>query len=1145
MKWFHDLKIRAKLLLGFALVALIAVLVGYVGIRNINTINDRDTELYENMTQPIAWMGEIMTSFQRLRVNTREILLTNNPEEIKTLAARIQMHRDTMNMLGEKFEERIQSDRMRNAWKEFKESRVNTANDINALVSLVSAGKRQEASEFLKGQLEKSTREEMALGQKIIDYKTLDAEKKSTDNDAQAAYSTKIMIILMTIGVIAAMGLGLFFAYNISKPVNKLVEAAEKLSAGDVDVEVEQNSSDEIGELMGAFKKMTDNIKRQVNIAEKISNGDLSAQVVVQSDKDVLNKSFVKVVDTLKAVTAEIAALSGAAVDGNLSVRGNSDKYSGSYKDIVVGINDTLDAVIGPLNVAAEYVDRIAKGDIPAKITTAYKGDFNEIKLNLNMCIDAVNQLIADANMLSTSAVEGKLSVRANAEKHTGDFRKIIQGVNNTLDSVIGPLNVAAEYVDRIAKGDIPPKISDSYQGDFNEIKNNLNTCIDAINALVTDAGMLSTSAVEGNLSARANAEKHQGDFRKIIRGVNDTLDAVIGPLNVAAEYIDRIAKGDIPEKITEKYNGDFNELKNNVNTCIDAVKSLVSDTNMLSLNAIEGKLSTRADAAKHLGDYRKIVRGINDTLDAVIGPLTVSAEYVARIAKGDIPEKITENYKGDFNDIKNNLNTCIDAVNLLVSDANMLADAAVAGNLSARADDLKHHGDFQRIIKGVNSTLDAVVNPLKIASTYIENLSKRNLAITITEEFHGDFNELKSNLNQTIESIQKLIEDANLLSTAALEGDLSTRADLSRHTGEYRKIMGGFNNTLDTVLEPIKEGVKALEQLAEGDLRVRISSEYKGDHQLIKNSINKVASSLSEAMADVNDAVAATASASNQISSSTEEMAAGASEQTSQAAEVAGAIEEMTKTILENTRNVVLASDTAKESGSKAVEGGSVVKETIAGMNKISEVVRKSADKVHELGKSSDQIGEIIQVIDDIADQTNLLALNAAIEAARAGEQGRGFAVVADEVRKLAERTTRATKEIADMIKQIQKDTKLAVESMELGTLEVEKGKTLANKAGVSLEEIILGANKVVDIVTQVAAASEQQSTAAEEISRNIEAISNVTQESASGTQQIAHAAEDLNRLTLNLEKLVSQFKIAQRNNKKMRNDGVSLSLV
>jgi methyl-accepting chemotaxis protein len=200
--------------------------------------------------------------------------------------------------------------------------------------------------------------------------------------------------------------------------------------------------------------------------------------------------------------------------------------------------------------------------------------------------------------------------------------------------------------------------------------------------------------------------------------------------------------------------------------------------------------------------------------------------------------------------------------------------------------------------------------------------------------------------------------------------------------------------------------------------------------------------------------------------------------------------------------------------------------------MKKIAEVVKRSAETVQALGKSSDQIGEIIGVIDDIADQTNLLALNAAIEAARAGEQGRGFAVVADEVRKLAERTTKATKEIASMIKTIQNDTAGAVESMKEGTKKVDEGIRLSDRAGASLDEIVEISQQVTDMIAQIAAASEEQSSASEQISKNVEAISNVTGETASGVQQVARAAEDLNRLTEGLQQLVNKFSVSAAEN-------------
>jgi methyl-accepting chemotaxis protein len=418
-----------------------------------------------------------------------------------------------------------------------------------------------------------------------------------------------------------------------------------------------------------------------------------------------------------------------------------------------------------------------------------------------------------------------------------------------------------------------------------------------------------------------------------------------------------------------------------------------------------------------------------------------------------------------------------------------------------------------------------SIIDSVKEQSGIVELISNGELQTDAKVKSGKDI--LSINLNKVVETLRRLIEEVSSLTKSATEGKLSERGDLTKYSGGYREIVTGINNTLDAVIVPLKEGVSALEKMATGDLTVRITSTYKGDHQIIKNSINGLAESFSNALSEVTEAVQATASASNEISSSSEEMAAGAQEQSSQTTEVASAVEQMTKTIMETTKNSSTAAEAAKNSGTIAKEGGRVVSETIAGMNRVAEVVKKSAETVEALGKSSDQIGEIVQVIDDIADQTNLLALNAAIEAARAGEQGRGFAVVADEVRKLAERTTKATKEIATMIKQIQKDTEGAVASMSKGTEEVEKGKALADRAGQSLQQIITGADEVVDMVTQVAAASEEQSSAAEQISKNIEGISNVTRESASGVQQIARAAEDLSRLTVNLQELISKFKL------------------
>jgi len=474
--------------------------------------------------------------------------------------------------------------------------------------------------------------------------------------------------------------------------------------------------------------------------------------------------------DDSMLVLEEIMRLVDASKEGRLSERGKATQFNGVHREMLQGINEMLDAILLPIGEGNRVLAQISDGKIDELITANYKGDHEKMKVAVNNVAQVMQVLMKMFARLAASAKEGKLTDRGHPDQVKGVYSEFVLGVNAILDAVITPLNVAADYVDRISKGDIPSKITDTYNGDFNTIKNNLNTCIDAVSALVVDAGVLATAAVEGRLATRADATKHQGDYRRIVEGVNKTLDAVIGPLNVAANYVDQISKGAIPAKITDTYNGDFNTIKNNLNTCIDAVNALVADAGALATAAVAGRLATRADATKHQGDYRKIVEGVNETLDAVIGPLNVAASYVDQISKGAIPEKITDTYNGDFNTIKNNLNTCIDAVDNLVNDAASLSKAIVDGNLAVVADATRHQGDYSKIIEafekafvGLNNTFAQIGDAVEQVGQSAEqlNAASQNMAST-SEEQSSSVEEVTSSLQETDSQVKANTDGAN-----------------------------------------------------------------------------------------------------------------------------------------------------------------------------------------------------------------------------------------------------------------------------------------------------------------------------------------------------------------------------------------------
>ena len=295
-------------------------------------------------------------------------------------------------------------------------------------------------------------------------------------------------------------------------------------------------------------------------------------------------------------------------------------------------------------------------------------------------------------------------------------------------------------------------------------------------------------------------------------------------------------------------------------------------------------------------------------------------------------------------------------------------------------------------------------------------------------------------------------------------------------------------------------------------------------------SALNSMKNNLRTIMQSIAGTAEHVASASEEISASATQMANGSETQKDQVHQVATAMQEMSATVHEVSENSSKAADSARQTSETARQGGAIVEDTLAHMRSIAGSVRETAQKVQELGSRSDQIGKIVGVIDDIADQTNLLALNAAIEAARAGEQGRGFAVVADEVRKLAERTTKATKEIAEMIQSVQAETRGAVEKMQSGTQQVEKGVEVTAKAGESLKQIIGQAEHVGEMVTHIATAANEQSSTTETVNANMDQINKLVAESAEGAQQSAQACEQLSGLALELQNLVSRFKLGQQ---------------
>ncbi|HMK44279.1 MAG TPA: methyl-accepting chemotaxis protein [Dissulfurispiraceae bacterium] len=328
-------------------------------------------------------------------------------------------------------------------------------------------------------------------------------------------------------------------------------------------------------------------------------------------------------------------------------------------------------------------------------------------------------------------------------------------------------------------------------------------------------------------------------------------------------------------------------------------------------------------------------------------------------------------------------------------------------------------------------------------------------------------------------------------------------------------------------ILRPLGHLVDTANKVASGDLTA--SLEYSRNDEIGKvfRAMGAMVDNLKKLIGEIKNSTSTLAAGSEELSASAKEISRSMEDQSNRSSQIATAAEEMSQTVVDVAKNASNIAEAAQNAASRAKDGENAVEESIAETKGIAETVNTSAKVMQALVEKSNQIGEIVSVINDIADQTNLLALNAAIEAARAGEQGRGFAVVADEVRKLAERTGKATSEITGMIRSVQNEVKDATVSMDDTKKRVVSGVEMSKRAGATLRDIVAGVETLQSMVQQIASATEEMSSVAETISSDVQNIAGSAREISSGSDQIAVTSADIAKQGSNLQASVSQFRV------------------
>ena len=481
-------------------------------------------------------------------------------------------------------------------------------------------------------------------------------------------------------------------------------------------------------------------------------------------------------------VSQEIMRLLDASREGRLTERGRADQFDGVYREMIQGINEMLDAILLPIGEGNRILAQISNGKIDELIAQTYKGDHEKMKLAVNNVAMVVQNLQKEMARLTDASKEGQLSDRGKPEQFQGAYAEIVRGVNQMLDAILLPIGEGNRILAQISNGKIDELIAQTYKGDHEKMKQAVNNVAVVVQNLQKEMARLTDASKEGQLSDRGKPEQFQGAYAEIVRGVNQMLDAILLPIGEGNRILAQISNGKIDELIAQTYKGDHEKMKQAVNNIAIVVQSLQKELARLTDASNAGQLSERGKHDQFRGAYSDIVRGVNSVLDAVITPLNFTAGYIERISKGDIPPQITDTYHGDFNTIKNNLNSLIVAMNDITAAAEEIAN----GNLTIALRERSPQDKLMQALSSMVSGLTRIVSDIRsiagevaaasgsISTASVEVSKGASAQAASAEEASSSMEEMVSNIKQNADNAQQTDKIANKSATDAQESGKS-----------------------------------------------------------------------------------------------------------------------------------------------------------------------------------------------------------------------------------------------------------------------------------------------------------------------------------------------------------------------------------